>query len=262
MKKIRHVKTFGILRHSLLLDYAAGKGNGNGKSPAAIEMSRWIAGRIHYDSSGQLEEIRDLFASKTSEIIIYVHVDGKRPHLHLLMYLSQTLKTIRNWSDGYEYSFKEKQTKGESKGQPCSVNMISYLSRGELEPYYVHPDSKMLNKDLIAQFTSFGYKKKPSLTEEIGQQLKKLREAKHRLTEYDMVLQVQEILPPPKDREDCIYTYKEVRDTCLKVREKNNRPLPVKAMAEFIQKNMYYLAPNDYKNGVDFWYNNLQGQRF
>lgn len=234
-------------------------------------MQRWIAGRIHYDSSGNREEIHKAFAEKTEEIIFYDHVDGKNenPHLHFLMYTDTDLRTVRNWAVkvNSSYSFKEKQTKGVNRGQPVSLDMISYFSRGELDPSYIKTNG-MLTPALVAEMKDKGYNGKTgTISKNLRNALDEVKNTK-RKTEWDMVQEVINAVDASGysvfnlDQETLIYSKKEIRSVAYVVREKNKRLLPAKGMSEFVQKCQFYLNPGEYNEACDYWDAYLCGKKY
>lgn len=234
-------------------------------------MQRWIAGRIHYDSSGNRDEIYNVFAEKTEEIIFYDHVDGvnEHPHLHFLMYTDSDLRNIRNWAVKVNpsYSFKEKQTKGVHRGQPVSINMISYMSRGELDPCYLKTNG-MLTPALVAEMKDKGFNgKKGTISKELKDTLNEAKASK-RKTEWEMVQEVVGTTDASGysvfnlDRESLIYSKREIRKVAFVVRERNKRLLPAKGMSEFVQKCQFYLNPNDYEEACDYWDSYLSGKKY
>lgn len=219
---------------------------------------RLVAGRIHYDSSGNRDEIVKWFASKSDDIIFYDHVDGKNenPHLHFLISTDADLRTCRNWAVKVNpsYSFKEKQTKGPCKGQPVSLRMISYMSRGELDPYMVKSNTGVFTPNIVEQWKMLGYNKKEEKnTDIVGQVI-----VKKKPTEWSMVQEVVGDLeidyPTGQSGKDTKYSAEEifdkVYDIACQVRKKHEKLLPCKQMSDFLEKCQFYYDPAMYKYSV------------
>jgi len=235
-------------------------------------MSRFVAGRIDYQTIEQRDEIIKKYASECTEIIIYEHVErADNLHVHMLMETALTLKTLRNYAvklvgknesnDSRLYSFIEKQSRGPDKGNPVSLKFISYMSKGKYDPIFVNSPSGKFTPAIVDQYKMSGYDKadKKAVPHVI---VETVIEKKSRLTEWDMVKEVVALANPPDNTSDLVYTTKEIYPFAKQVREKNKRLLPAKGMAEFIQKCKYFLNPDEYVDAVGYWDSYISGKKY
>nr|WPR18732.1 MAG: hypothetical protein [Chemarfal virus 208] len=228
----------------------------------------FLAGRITYEDISQQKLLLTKFANE-QDIIIYEHHERKdNLHFHFLVANPSKSRedTYAKWVKAIvggdkvnrKYSFKRM-----TNGNPVDINFISYMSKGELDPVYVNSINNIFTPAIVEPLKNKGYNaKKGTISKDLKDAIADHKVKTSRITEWSMVQEVIQILPPPQDREDSVWTPDEVKKVAFQVREKNKKLLPPRQAAEFVQKCMYYLNPNQYEDAVDYWLNYYSGKKF
>jgi len=231
----------------------------------------FLAGRITYtDVSQQLLLFEKLI--QEPDIIIYEHHE-REDNLHIHFLVANPSKsredTYTKWvkeicgdkdpNGSRRYSYKRKQTTGINKGNPVDLDFISYMSKGHLHPIRCHSVHNIFTPAIIEPLRQKGFDIKNNKLSQNTEDA--LNSVKSKVTEYTMVKEVIAAINPPEDS-DLVYTVKEIYPAAKKVREKNQKILPAKQMAEFVQKCQFYLNPDDYGESVMFWHSYLTGKKY
>lgn len=222
-------------------------------------MSSFLAGRITYsDISQQLLILKKLQDSEPDIIVYEHHERSDNLHIHFLVanpgksredtYIKWVKSIVGGDKVSRKYSFKRKDV---------NIDFISYISKGKLDPVRIRSDNDIFTPAIVEPLKQKGYDKKDKKSVDPI-----VINVKPRVTEWTMVQEVHQLVDPPEDRVDCVYSTKEIIPYAKKVREKNKRLLPAKQFMEFVQKCKYYLNPGEYDEACYFWDSYLSGKKY